>query len=346
MDASWQLYTGIALAAWGAWGFFSAVAERHLPVTTVFAWHCVAIAMCTLLGMLCFGLFLPTPQIGLSLLAGIGYAQGSMWMINSISAGGPAGIVVTASSLYPVLVLLLNMAFLHQPLSLAQGGGTVVAAASIVCFMEPEQDDSEATRASAGTVRWLGLCMLSMCGFAVWTFAAELCNVLQSPEPAPSNAQGSKLAWQGIGCTLICLVHRPSLGIWQPSKVHVDVASPHVRRLASESGIIGRIRSSSSCEAADYSLMPVEQPADGYSVWWYVGLGSAIVMGLSMTAGALAFLLAVKLAPASALAAIVMITGMYGAVTLLLMRLFMNERLSICRLCGVGLALVACALLC
>lgn len=336
MDARLQWYTGAALVAWSFWGFFSAVAGRHLPALNAFAWQCVAIAVCALLVVPFCGLSLPLVQIGLSLTGGAGFAQGSFWMLNSIAAGGPGSVVIMVTSMYPVAVLMLNMIFLQHRLSLVQGGGVVIAAASILCFVNAEDDSSEVRSGPEATLWWLWLCMLSVLAYAVWVFNGELCFDLQSSESLPSSAQGSRLIWQAIGCSLTCLLHQPSLRLHQPV----------VGSFPSPSGRLGRVIIASSELTISLFGSEDEVPVgDGACVELSIGIWSAWCMGFSMAAGALVFWLAVESAPPPAVTAIVMITGMYGAGAALLMRIFMNEQLSVRRIFGMGLALVAVHLL-
>lgn len=334
------------MVAYAFWGFFSAVAERHLPVMTAFAWHTVAIVAGAMLGIPFCGFTLPASQIGLSLLGGAGYAQGAVWMVDSISAGGPTGVVVTVTAMYPLAVLGMNLLFLQQLLSWQQCGGVVVAAASILCFMENDEADG-APAGRKSTAKWLGLCLLSLLGYATWTFAAEVCVAMPSDGISPTTVQGTRLIWQAVGCGAVCALHRPALRPQPPAEL-----SPQARRRRSSSGTLGRVRSRSaaSCSSRSSSssfaapLLDSGAAAEGGGSW-SVGVLGALAMGLSAAVGSIGFLMAAKVAPADALPAVVMISGMYGGATVVLMRVFMGEQLSCRRIVGILLALLAGAFL-
>lgn len=341
MEASWEFWTAITLWAWGLWGFFSGVAERHLHVMTVFAWHTIGLVACAAVGLPFCGLTLPAVQICLSLLAGIGYAQGAVWMVDSISAGGPAGVVVTVSAMYPVVVLVLNMCAFQILPSLLQSGGMVVAVASILCFLEHSEESGHAAPAP---LKWLGSSILSLLAYAVWTFVSELCVSLPTEEPLPSTAQGSRLIWQAFGCALACLLYRPSLT--RTSDADGCCIDPILCNKSQDCGgdtiASALLLAEASPGGGDAAVC--EKDGDSAAVFKWAVLG-AVAMGISMAVGAAGFVMAVQVAPKSVLNSIVMTTDMYMVITVLMMRVFMNERISIRRYCGVALAILACVLL-
>merc|ERR1711972_15113 len=75
------------------------------------------------------------------------------------------------------------------------------------------------------------------------------------------------------------------------------------------------------------------------------GVIYSVLMGVSQAAGAGTFLLALTLAPRSAMGSIVMMTGMYGVVTVLLARIVLKELLTWRRIGAIALAICACACL-
>eukprot|EP00928_Gymnodinium_smaydae_P083186 TRINITY_DN66435_c0_g1_i1.p1 TRINITY_DN66435_c0_g1~~TRINITY_DN66435_c0_g1_i1.p1 ORF type:complete len:353 (-),score=29.47 TRINITY_DN66435_c0_g1_i1:183-1241(-) len=343
--APWAIYTMLTLIAWGLWGFFSAVAERRLGVKSVFAWHCIGIGLCAAAAAPFVGVWLPHEQIALCILGGAGYAQGAMWMVDSISAGGPGGIVVTVTAMYPVVTVLLNCIVLGQAVTPSQIGGIMLAAVSLCCFMETDDLGTMSAPGKSSAMRWLGLCVLSLIGYAMWTFAAEVCVMLPFAKPVPSTVQGRRLAWQAVGCLMVFALHRPAL----------RTPPPHGHMFVGE---LGRIRSSSSHLASpagsteallntEHSRHDSSDSVDSTALaaGLRMGVCCSLAMGVAMALGSATFLLAVESAPSRALAAIVMLTGMYGVVTTLLLWLLMSEKLSLRRWFGILLAVAAGALL-
>ncbi|CAK0896468.1 unnamed protein product [Prorocentrum cordatum] len=335
--ASWTIYTFATLLLWGLWGFFSALAEQRLARKTTFAWHCIAIAVCAAFGVPFVGLQLPRDQAGLLILGGAGYAQGVMWMVDAIAAGGPVGVVVTIASMYPMVIVGLNWLVLSRVPTLKQAGGVAAALASLLCFMQSSDEGSDtpagrsrSTRSSR--FRWMGLCMFALLGYAVWMFATELCVLLPTPLPLTSTVQGTRLIWSAIGCSAVCVIHRPSL------TSNRDSHSDHI------------LTPSQDTHPACQQLLGVDSqkwsPETERSA--YVdrrGVLSAVAMGLGMACGSVTFLMAVKAAPPTDDDPVCVISGMYGGITTLLMRVVLKEQLTYLRYCGIVLALVAGSLL-
>lgn len=321
------MYAIGAMFSWGLWGFLGALAERRLPDVVVFAWHSVAIFLCGLLGMPLCGTALPMLQIVLSLLGGAGYALGAVWMVNSMAAGGPGGVVVTLTSMYPLTVVLWNVIFFQKMLSMAQGAGTALALIALWCFRPAHEDSNNTHKSRTNSHRWFGLSVLSLLGYSTWTVCGELCVDLPSQDQLPPTAQGTRLVWQALGCALVTLIWRPPLFQARAPSTPVNMSLPR---------------------CTDEPLLQVDVQ-DGTpalsSKWADVGIWFSIGMGLSMSVGAGAWMMAVQTAPSDALNPIVMLTGLYGLVTILLMRVLLAEVLSWDQLCGVFCALLACALL-
>jgi len=325
-----MVYTFTTMLLWGLWGFFSALAEKRLAGKTTFAWHCIAIAVCAAFGTPLVGLQLPRDQIGLLLLGGAGYAQGAMWMVDAIAAGGPVGVVVTIASMYPMLVVVLNWLFLARVPTLRQAGGVITALASLLCFMQSSGEGSDTplrrSRSTASSrFRWIGLCMLALLGYAVWMFATELCVLLPQPWPLPPAVQGTRLIWSAIGCSVICVLHQPSL------TSNRDIHPEHIP--------------TSNQDAYHACQKVVGMDIQKSALVDRKGVISAFAMGLGMVFGSVTFLLAVKTAPPIDDNSVCVISGMYGGITTLLMRVFLNEQLSYLRYGGIVIALIAGSLL-
>lgn len=331
------IYTFATLLLWGLWGFFSALAEQRLARKTTFAWHCIAIAVCAAIGSPFMGLQLPRDQIGLLLLGGAGYAQGVMWMVDAIAAGGPVGVVVTIASMYPMVIVGLNWLILARVPTLRQAGGVTTALASLLCFMQSSDEGSDTlpgpSRSTAGSrFRWIGLCMLALLGYAVWMFATELCVLLPPPWPLASTVQGTRLIWSAIGCSAVCVIHQPSLTSNRdinPARILTPDQDTHPacqQLLGIDSQKV--ILDSESSASVDRK-----------------GVLSAFAMGLGMAFGSVTFLQAVRAAPPTDDDPVCVISGMYGGITTLLMRVVLKEQLSYLRYVGITLALIAGSLL-
>lgn len=330
MAAAWALLSVAACVSWALWGFFGVLAERRLSVESAFAWHCLAIAACASCAAPFVGLSLPLDQIFVSLAGGVGYAAAAVWMMRAIAAGGPGGIVVTLTALYPAVVLLLGVVFLNQMVSFVQLMGVVLAMISTACVLdgpgqelEGDVEDKESSicdktaRPANTTWWWLSLSLLALLGYAASSFSPEVCVVLPSAEGLSVISVGSRLIWQAIGCTFVCLVTAPCC-ILEPEQAW---ASP------------------APCNEAVPLLC---RKSAGQLV--SAGVGSALAMGVTLEFGFFAYNVAVVVAPAEAMNAIVLISGLYPALTVLLTRVLLDEQLSLRQYSGIVLALVAARL--
>jgi len=363
MVPSWIIYTLATMLAWGCWGFFSALGKRHLPEKVVFMWHCISIVVCATLGLPFCDLALPSSQIAFSMLGGIGYAQGAVWMVDSLAAGGQAGIVVIVTSMYPIVVLVLNRVFLGQVLSFFHCMGVVLATGAIFCFLEKVDVDEDCgphdgevailvhdPRPHEETIHPT----LAPCG----SEAAVTCTSV----PSEHRNQRQPLKWLGL-----CFLASVGFAVWafmgelceRQQTPGPLVATVQVSRLIWQAFgcacVCALQLSLNTCgrhSAYETPLLldigggkPTEDENKSFDVMHHVGIWSSLAMGLSMVVGAAAFMLALQKAPAQSNAAVVMITGMYGVVTQMLTRLLLKEKLSWTRLGGIVLALGACALL-
>ncbi len=133
----WLIWTLVSILFWGLWGVVSTVASRHASAYAV-----QAIAA---LGILPVAIALATPKRfreGSDLRRGAFWAfatglcggTGNVILFWALGRGGEASTLYPLTSLYPVVTLILAVAFLGERLNAVQGSGFVLALASVVLF--------------------------------------------------------------------------------------------------------------------------------------------------------------------------------------------------------------------
>ncbi len=131
----WLLYSTISLASWGLWGVLLKLASKSLEwhqiyVTTVIS----SIILSIILASYFKGSILSSTAysghlyaITAGFLGGIGYIA----LIKALEHGS-ASVVITVTSLYPVIVALLSTLFLGETLDLRRVTGLGLAIIAII----------------------------------------------------------------------------------------------------------------------------------------------------------------------------------------------------------------------
>ena len=124
----WYLYAVLTVIAWGLWGIFSKLAANYSKPKQALLFQTV--------GVLAFAvvvLFIEKFQIEWSLpgfswaaLGGFFAFVGFLTFFAALDTG-KASTVVTLSALYPLVTILLSIAFLHETLTARQGAGIALA---------------------------------------------------------------------------------------------------------------------------------------------------------------------------------------------------------------------------
>ena len=134
---SWQLFTVLTLLMWGIWGFGSKLAGNAVPPKTALLFQCVGVLAFSMVILVIerFHVTWSKPGFGWAFLAGFFAFAGFLTYFAALQKG-PVSVVVVVTSLYPLVTILLSLAFLHERLNLRQGVGIVLAivAAVILAF--------------------------------------------------------------------------------------------------------------------------------------------------------------------------------------------------------------------
>ncbi|MBI4440604.1 DMT family transporter [Candidatus Woesearchaeota archaeon] len=130
---TWLLYSVLALFMWGFWGFLPKVALSTVPPQSVLVWQGLGAAVCTILYYFVTSAPLQTGTVGItaSIATGIFAFLGSLFFIFALSTG-KAAIVVPLTALYPLITIVLAVAFLQESLSLQSAIGIFFALLAIV----------------------------------------------------------------------------------------------------------------------------------------------------------------------------------------------------------------------
>jgi len=136
---TWVSYSLIALCFWGLWGFCEKMASRSVIPGTL-------IILSTLGGLSVFPVYLllfarqfkfswQNPDFYMSLAGGMAGAVGGVFFYFAISKG-EASRVVTLTSLYPMISVILASLFLNEALTLQKIAGIACAMAAMVLLTQ------------------------------------------------------------------------------------------------------------------------------------------------------------------------------------------------------------------
>ncbi len=130
---SWQLFTAVTLFTWGIWGFGSKLAANAVPPRTALLFQCVGVLAFSLvvLSMESFRVPWNKAGFGWAFLAGFFAFVGFLAYFAALQKG-PTSVVVVVTALYPLVTIVLSIAFLHERLNLRQGVGIVLAVVAAV----------------------------------------------------------------------------------------------------------------------------------------------------------------------------------------------------------------------
>lgn len=128
----WLLYSLLALAMWGIWGFLPKVALIQFKPESVLIWQGIGAALSTFLFFLFSPFSLQTSNLGIMAGVGVGIFAflGSLFFIFALSTG-KASAVVTLTALYPLITIFLAILFLGETLTIRMFLGVIFAVIAI-----------------------------------------------------------------------------------------------------------------------------------------------------------------------------------------------------------------------
>lgn len=124
----WYLYTALTVVTWGLWGVFSKLASNYSRPKQSLLFQTAGILAFAFI-VLCMERFRfewSLPGFSWAALGGFFAFVGFLTFFAALDQG-KASTVVTLSALYPLVTILLSIAFLHERLTTRQGIGIVFA---------------------------------------------------------------------------------------------------------------------------------------------------------------------------------------------------------------------------
>jgi len=129
----WFLSSLVALVMWAFWGFLPKLATRYVGPKSVLVYEVIGAILVgfVVLVLLNFNLeFQPWGAL-FGVIAGVAGLAGTLFFLFALKQG-EAAIVVPMTALYPLGVILLSFVVLHEPITLKQGLGVLLALISIL----------------------------------------------------------------------------------------------------------------------------------------------------------------------------------------------------------------------
>lgn len=134
--ANWLIYALCCTLLYGFWGFFSKVATKYIDYNTAFVYEAVGVLFTTLFIILKTHNFNFSWQGDLrgivpALLVGFCGTVASLLFFITI-AKGPVTSVVSITSLYPIVTVLLSLIFLREAVTFFQAIALVLAVLAVI----------------------------------------------------------------------------------------------------------------------------------------------------------------------------------------------------------------------
>jgi bacterial/archaeal transporter family protein len=136
LKARWFWYSIACVFCWGGWAFVSKLGSREIPAEPMqFIFTIGTIPVCILLlAVRRFRLEKSAKGITYGVLNGVLSGIGGLALFAAYHTNGNTSMITVATSLYPVITVVLAIAILRERLKLIQALGLVFAAIAIVIF--------------------------------------------------------------------------------------------------------------------------------------------------------------------------------------------------------------------
>lgn len=118
---NWLPSSLLALFSFGLWGLFTKLSVEYIDAQSAFIYQTVGVIAITVIS-LCFVGFKPETNVkglGFSTLTGVAYGLGCLFYFFAASRGKII-TVVTLTSLYPLITIMLSFFFLHETITMRQ----------------------------------------------------------------------------------------------------------------------------------------------------------------------------------------------------------------------------------
>jgi transporter family protein len=133
---SWAIFAGLAIVAWGFWGFFPKIATRHIDPKSAIVYEVIGAVIVGILALVLVRFRPESHPVGVTfaVLTGVAAMLGGLFYLYAISKGSTP-VVVTMTALYPVITIALAFTFLREPITWKQGAGICLAIAAMVLMV-------------------------------------------------------------------------------------------------------------------------------------------------------------------------------------------------------------------
>ncbi len=124
----WYLYAILTIVTWGLWGVFSKLAANYAKPRQALLFQTVGVLAFAAVVLVVerFNIEWSTPGFSWAALGGFFAFIGFLTFFAALEKGDTS-TVVTLSALYPMVTILISIAFLHERLTTRQGVGIVLA---------------------------------------------------------------------------------------------------------------------------------------------------------------------------------------------------------------------------
>ena len=124
----WVLYAAFTVLAWGVWGFCSKLASNHTRPRQTLLFQAIGVMGFALVVLMIehFRVEWSPAGFGWSFAAGFVNFVGFLAFFAAVEKG-KVSTVISLSSLYPVITIILSILFLHEKMSRREGLGITFA---------------------------------------------------------------------------------------------------------------------------------------------------------------------------------------------------------------------------
>ena len=125
---TWYLYALLTVVTWGLWGVFSKIASNYAKPRQALLFQTAGVLIFAVLVLTLENFRIEWHAVGFTwaALGGFFAFVGFLTFFAALEQG-KASTVVTLSALYPLVTIILSIAFLHEKLTPRQGAGIVLA---------------------------------------------------------------------------------------------------------------------------------------------------------------------------------------------------------------------------